>query len=446
MTPDTLAARLAFWLDDLGAELLARGPLEWLALFVPILLLVEVPRYHLPLAGLLLARWRGHPRHDRRARAGILRRAPLVSVVIAGRNEGETIEAAIRSALDQDYPNFEVLVIDDHSEDDMHRIASRWARRGLVRLIRNSSETGRAGRPVASNMGLRLANGEFLVSVDADTSFDRSMIRRMIEPFADPRVGFVAGNLVIRNREANWLTRMQTLEYGLSISAHKRWTDLFGSTLQASGALGAFRRSALAAIGGWDAELAEDTDLSQRTIKAGFRGAFAPEAVAMTNAPERLTVLMRQRDRWDRGGLRTYFRKHRRLLAARATPHRRGRGGGFHYTKELWSELVFFVLTSVVYPTYLVWLFSQGWATWLVVMGAATLGYALLSLLSLAFLARIEARIERPWALVPAALTFPFYASVLRWVRVRAFFRELFQTKYEDSFLPDSAWANAPRF
>ena len=438
MTPDTLAAQLSFWLDALGAELLARHPLEWLALFVPILLFVEVPRYHLPLVGLLLARWRGHPRHDARARAGILRRAPLVSLVIAGRNEGETIDAAIRSALDQDYPNFEVLVIDDSSEDDMHAIASRWARRGHIRLIRNSGGTGRAGRPVASNLGLRLANGEFLVSVDADTSFDRSMIRRMIEPFADPRVGFVAGNLVIRNRDRNWLTRMQALEYGLSISAHKRWTDLFGSTLQASGALGAFRRSALCAIGGWDAELAEDTDLSQRTVKAGYRGAFAPEAVAMTNAPERLSVLAKQRDRWDRGGIRTYFRKHRRLLGV---PN-----GGLHYTKELWSELVFFVLTSVVYPLYLLWLISQGWVTWLVILAASTAGYALLSLASLALLARIEHRIERPWTLVPAALSFPFYSSVLRWVRVRAFFRELLQTRYEDSFLPDSAWANAPRF
>ena len=438
MILDTFFLQLAYLVDSVRFELGLRSAADWLMLFIPVLLFLEVPRYHLPLVGLLIARWRGYPRHDERARQGLLARAPLVSVIIAGRNESETIDSAIRSALDQDYPNFEVLVIDDSSDDDMYAISRRWSRQGKIRLIRNVSAGGRGGRPVASNLGLKLANGEFIVSVDADTTFDRKMLRRMIEPFADPKVGFVAGNLVIRNREDALLTRIQALEYGISISCHKLWTDLFSSTLQASGALGAFRRSTLMSIQGWDAELAEDTDLSQRTVKAGFKGAFAPRAVAQTNAPTDLRTLIRQRDRWDRGGLRTFFRKHRRLLQVNK--------GGLHYMKELWTELLFMICTAVVYPVYLVWLLSQGLVTWLVIMTASVAVYSLLSAVSLGFVALIEDRIERPRQLLPAALLFPFYSGVLRWVRVRAFYRELFQTRYEDSFLPASAWANAPRF
>lgn len=92
--------------------------------------------------------------------------------------------------------------------------------------------------------------------MDADTTCDRRMIESILRGFADPRVGVVAGNVLARNRDANLLTRLQTLEYATAIDMSKRWAGLWGRTLQASGAIGDFRVEALRRIGGWDPKLA----------------------------------------------------------------------------------------------------------------------------------------------------------------------------------------------
>jgi cellulose synthase/poly-beta-1,6-N-acetylglucosamine synthase-like glycosyltransferase len=108
---------------------------------------------------------------------------------------------------------------------------------------------------------------------------------------------------------------MQAIEYLVGIGLGKRWTDLRGVTLQASGALGAFRREAVQSVGQWDSELAEDTDISLKLQKAGWRVRFAPRAIAMTDAPETWRAIARQRYRWDRGTQRTYYHKHRGLMS-----------------------------------------------------------------------------------------------------------------------------------
>lgn len=434
---ETLLARLAELLDAWRFELEARSATDWLLFFGPVLLF-EAPRYYLPMLGVVLARALGRPRIDERARSAFLARAPLVSVVVAGRNESASIERAITSLLDQDWPNFEVIVVDDHSDDDMYEIARRYARRGLIRLVRNRSERGRTGRPTASNLGTRVASGEFVVSLDADTTFDREMLRHMIAPFADPRVGVVAGNILVDGSSGNLVTRLQALEYAVSIDLHKRWSDLCGRTLQASGAIGAFRRAAVLDVGAWDPELAEDADVSLRMIKAGWRIAFAPEGVAVTLPPTSWRGLARQRYRWDRGAFRTYFSKHGRLLRPSAA--------GWGVALEMQAELLFSTVFTLVYPAYLVWLASAGFAILTFVLGVSTLLYATLSVLALWAVARVSPRIERPGSLLLAAVLTPFYKSFLRAVRIRALVAELLRRDYEDSYLPSSAWFHAPRF
>jgi len=342
-------------------ELTKRSVFDWLLFFMPLVLFFEFPRYYLPLFVLLIARRLGLPRRDRRAEDAFLDQGRLVSVVIAGRNEAATIGSAIESLLDQNYPNLEIIIVDDSSDDDMYGIVRRYARQGRVRLIRNNARRGRAGRPVATNLGVRVANGEFIVSLDADTTFDRDMIRNILRPFVDPRVGVVAGTVKPRNPFENLLTQLQTIEYALAIDMRKRWTDLFGCTLQASGAIGAFRRQAVMELGNWDPELAEDADISLRMIKQGWRLAYAPGAQALTVVPTKLKTLIGQRTRWDRGGLRMYVKKHWRVLDPRV--------GGWVVAQEMWGELIAFLLSTVLFPFYLVWLAFQGLFMALFVLG-----------------------------------------------------------------------------
>ena len=208
--------------------------------------------------------------------------------------------------------------------------------------------------------------------------------------------------------------------------------------MQASGAIGAFRRAAVVDIGGWSQEVAEDADISMRLIKAGWKVAFAPEAVALTEAPATLKALIGQRFRWDRGALRTYFKKHDRLMRPSAA--------GFSVASELWSEFLFSVVATLTYPFYLIYLLSQGWFAVAFVTFVSTCAYVALSVLSLVVLAQVSERIQDPWALWKAALVTPFYKALFRWVRFKAFVYELMRIRYEDSYLPDSAWAHAPRW
>lgn len=419
-------------------ELTKRTALDWLFFFMPLVVFFEVPRYYFPLLALLLARWLGLPRRDRAAEDALIARRPLVSVVIAGRNEAATIESAIRSLLDQNYDHLEIIIVDDSSDDDMYDIVRRYARQGKVRLVRNAAMRGRAGRPVATNLGVRVANGEYVVSLDADTTFDRNMIRSLIARFADPRVGVVAGTVRPRKPFHGLLARLQTVEYSFAIDLRKRWTDLFGCTLQASGAIGAFRRSAVMEIGNWDPELAEDADVSLRMIKAGWRVGFAPEAVALTEVPARLRSLIAQRTRWDRGGLRTYVKKHWRLLDPRV--------GGWVLAQEMWGELIAFLLSTVLFPFYLVWLTLQGPFLAGFVVGISFVIYAVISVLSYLAVAAITDRRAGVWRLLPAAAVLPFYKELFRFVRIRAFVLELLRLKYEDAYIPRTAYAHGPRF
>jgi len=224
----------------------------------------------------------------------------------------------------------------------------------------------------------------------------------------------------------------------MSIDLRKRWTDLLGNTLQASGAIGAFRRSAVMAIHGWDPELAEDGDISLRILKSGWNIGFAPRAVALTDVPDTWKVLMKQRYRWDRGALRTYFSKHGRLLRPSVS--------GARHAYGMWGELLFSTIMPLVYPVYFVWLALQGAAMFTFVLAVSYLLYAGLALFSLAAIAVMSERSPRISTLVVPALLSPFYREIMRWVRFRALVMELLRLSYKDSYLPDSAWMHTPRY
>ena len=432
------AAAVSAWLDAVVVLYGFYGTLQWLMLFAPAIVFLEIPRYYVPLLWAVLVRLRDLVLPRQPVPKPALRRRPLVSVVVAGLNEEEIIAKAVRSLLDQDYPHLEIIVVDDHSTDRTSEEVRPFLVDPRVRLVRNNAERGRGGRPSGSNFGLRLARGEFLVSLDADTTFDRHLVTKLIEPFADPTVGVVAGNVLIRNWRDSVVARLQALEYAIAIDINKRWTDARDATLQASGAVGAFRRQAVKDIGGWEQQLGEDTDVSLRMIKAGWKLRFAPEAVARTECPTKMRQVMRQRFRWDRGGMRAFFKKHYRLLDPRVA--------GFWFAFELFTEFVFAVVATLVYPVFLVWMFWTNWPVAIFALVTANVFYSLLSALSVAAVALCTPRIEKPWALLGASFLNPVYKEILRWVRIRATVCELLRIRYEDTFLPMSAWVHAKRY
>ncbi|MFE5374968.1 glycosyltransferase [Streptomyces mirabilis] len=255
-----------------------------------------------------------------------------VSVIVPAYNESAGIEAAVRSLVATDHP-VEIIVVDDGSTDGTADLVESLRLPG-VRVIRQEN----AGKPAALNTGLAAASCDLVVMVDGDTVFEPDTVRTIVQPFADPRVGAVSGNAKVVNR-VGLLGRWQHIEYVIGFNLDRRLFDLAECMPTVPGAVGAFRRRALLALGGVsDVTLAEDTDLTMALCRAGWRVVYEEHAVAWTEAPASLNALWRQRYRWCYGTLQAMW-KHRGTLIQRGAAGKLGRRG-----------LVYLLLFQVLLP------------------------------------------------------------------------------------------------
>jgi len=237
---------------------------------------------------------------------------PMVSLIVPAYNEGLVIQPAMRSLLALDYPNYEILVVDDGSTDDTYEKAMVVAREATgveVRVITKRN----GGKADALNTGMSLARGEFVLNMDGDTKLSPNTLRACIRHFENAKVGAVAGNVKVINRE-NMLTRIQALEYveGLAMA---RKAQSFGRVVNIiPGPLGMFRKSVLQQAGGYDRDtFAEDCDLTLKLLMRGWHIEYEPAAIAWVETPSRLQDLLKQRYRWTRGILQATS-KHSHVL------------------------------------------------------------------------------------------------------------------------------------
>lgn len=223
------------------------------------------------------------------------------------------IEESVRRVLASDYPGLQLIVADDGSKDATSAIvAEAFANDPRVTLL--TLQNG--GKAAALNRALQEATGEVVIALDADTQFEPATIRRLARWFADPTLGAVAGDARVGNR-VNLVTRWQAVEYITAQNLERRALAGFDAITVVPGAVGAWRRAALDAVGGYpENTLAEDQDLTIAIQRAGWRVTYDPEAVAWTEAPESFRTLAKQRYRWAFGTLQCLW-KHRRILRDR---------------------------------------------------------------------------------------------------------------------------------
>jgi peptidoglycan-N-acetylglucosamine deacetylase len=232
---------------------------------------------------------------------------PQVTVLIPAFNEESVIVDTVRFALASDYSKLEILVIDDGSKDDTAELVrAHFGRDPRVRLLLQSNH----GKPSALNHGLSEATGEITVSIDADTKVNPDAISLLVRHFADAKVGAVAGNVKVINRN-RWLTRWQALEYITSQNLEKRAFDLLNCIPVVPGAVGAWRTDLLRSHGGFSGDtVAEDTDLTLTIRRNGWKILYDEDAIGRTEVPETVDALIRQRFRWTFGTLQAIW-KHR---------------------------------------------------------------------------------------------------------------------------------------
>lgn len=236
--------------------------------------------------------------------------ATAVSVVIPAYNEAKVIEASVRRVLASTGVTLEIIVVDDGSKDGTSDvITAAFANEPRVHLITQAN----AGKAAAVNNGIAAAKGEIIIALDADTQFEAETISRLVRWFVRPEIGAVAGNAKVGNR-FNFVTKWQAVEYVTSQNLERSALAMFGAMMVVPGAVGAWRRTALADVGGYpENTLAEDQDLTIAIQRKGWAVAYDQEAVAWTESPESFGSLMKQRFRWAFGTLQCLW-KHQRIL------------------------------------------------------------------------------------------------------------------------------------
>lgn len=263
----------------------------------------------------------------------------FVSVIIPAFNEGRVIEASVTRVLASTDVELEVIVVDDGSKDDTSAVVARvFAGDPRVRLITLPN----GGKARALNHALALAAGDIVVSLDADTEFEPQTIARLARWFTDPGLGAVAGNAKVGNR-INLVTRWQAVEYVTAQNLERRALARFDAITVVPGAVGAWRKAALAAVGGYPTDtLAEDQDLTIAIQRAGWRVGYDTDAVAWTEAPETFRALASQRFRWAFGTLQCLW-KHGSLI-------RDGRPAGLAWIglPQAWLFQIGFALISPI--------------------------------------------------------------------------------------------------
>ncbi len=280
---------------------------------------------------------------------------PRVSILVPAHNEAATMGESVRALLTLEYPNLEIVLVNDGSTDETletlvhhfelqpiypvyrHVVATK-AVRALYRsglhpgLVVVDKDNG--GKADALNAGLNLATGALVCAIDADTLIEPDALLRIVQPFLS-REDIVAsggtirvvngsrvqaGRVVVPRAPRKPVAGLQAVEYLRAFLFGRLGWNRLGGNLIISGAFGLFRRDALRAIGGYQVDsIGEDMELVVRLRRAGIERAeasrvvFVPEPVAWTEAPESLRVLGRQRDRWQRGLVDVLWR-HRRLV------------------------------------------------------------------------------------------------------------------------------------
>jgi cellulose synthase/poly-beta-1,6-N-acetylglucosamine synthase-like glycosyltransferase/peptidoglycan/xylan/chitin deacetylase (PgdA/CDA1 family) len=296
------------------------------------------------IGALALAQWfRSRRREHTHAGEGY---APFVSIIVPAYNEELVIKNTITSLLESDYENYEIIVVDDGSLDQTSEIVrENFSQNERVRLFAAAA----GGKAAALNVGLRYAKGEIVIALDADTLFARQTVGALTHRFSDPRMGAVAGNAKVGNR-INIVTRWQALEYITSQNMDRRAFASLNCITVVPGAVGAWRRELIKEAGGFQSDtLAEDQDLTLSIRRMGHNIGYEEDAIAWTEAPDRLHTLARQRFRWAFGTLQC-MRKHIDALF-------RPRYGalGFIALPNVWIFQVLFPLISPVMDLMLVY-------------------------------------------------------------------------------------------
>ncbi|MCA6438880.1 MAG: glycosyltransferase [Chitinophagaceae bacterium] len=236
---------------------------------------------------------------------------PQVSIIVPAYNEEVNAVSSLHNLLRCDYPNFDIIFVNDGSKDEtLKRVLDAFSHHDKVKIL----DKPNGGKASALNYGIGQTKAAFVICIDADTKLKPNAVGKLMQHFNNDNVGAVAGNVKVGN-ENNIITIWQSIEYISSQNVDRKAFSYFNAITVVPGAIGAFRKTALEEAGGFTSDtLAEDCDLTIRILRCGYTIENENGAIALTEAPETLQQFMKQRFRWTFGVLQTFWKNRDALF------------------------------------------------------------------------------------------------------------------------------------
>ena len=232
---------------------------------------------------------------------------PFVTIMIPAHNEEYVIANTVENVLQMDYPNFEVIVIDDRSSDNTAEVLKELEKKydKVTALIRNKDAF--PGKSAVLNDAFKIAKGDAILVFDADATIEPDFLNKMVPCLEPEDVGAVQARKVIRNKNYNLLTRCQNNEYTMDTHFQVTRDSVKGAVeLRGNGEL--IKREALEDIGGWNNyTITDDLDMSTRLHIKGWDIRFCADAIVYEEGIIYIWPLFRQRRRWLEGTIRRYL-------------------------------------------------------------------------------------------------------------------------------------------
>jgi hyaluronan synthase len=240
---------------------------------------------------------------------------PGVAIVVPAFNEGEAVARTIHACMSLDYPRekLQMVVVNDGSSDDtwehMTSAAAMYTP-GAVHCV----DLGRnQGKRVAMTAGILATTADILVFIDSDSMPEPDGVRKLVQLFARPKVGAGSGLTLVRNADANALTKMQQARYYVSFQLLKTAESVLGAVTCNPGCFSAYRREAVVPLlpkwehqtwWGTECTFGDDRALTNMVMRAGWESRYHDGAVARTDVPEQYRKFFRQQLRWKKSWLR----------------------------------------------------------------------------------------------------------------------------------------------
>lgn len=398
--------------------------------------------------------------------------APPISLLVPSYNEEATCIESVRALLNLQYPDYEILVVNDGSTDGtVKQLVKAYQMEPTSRMPLTNVPTANVrrvyrsekfnnlwlidkdngGKADALNTGLNFSHAPLFCAIDADSLIERDALLRVVRPFLENAETIAAGGIIriangcsvergvvseVRLPDSMW-ARFQVLEYLRAFLSGRMGWSVLGGTIIISGAFGVFRRGLVVEAGGYDhGTVGEDMELivrlhrHAREKKMKYDIAFIPDPVAWTECPETMKILSNQRDRWQRGLIECLF-KHRIMLFNPAY----GRVGMMAYPYYFFFEMLGPIIEVVGYVSVIA----------LALMGRLSPGFALAflliafiygSIISIFALAleeltfrRYQHRQDLIWLMITAVLENLGYRQLVSLWRIRGTLRRLFSRK-----------------